>query len=125
LLANGLDQMTLPHAALPNDDQILFAADEVGPGQRLDLQPIDGTGIEQPIEVGQGLAFRETRIAKTVGDASLAALVGLLTQECPQEFQVRHPFSLGAGQHAVELVGPQWDAQRLEVVNDLLSQIPL
>jgi hypothetical protein len=45
LLAHGLDQMALPHAALADHDQILFPADEIGPGQRLDLEPIDGTAL--------------------------------------------------------------------------------
>ena len=93
-------------------------------GQRLDLHPIDGGGVELPIEVGQGLAFRETGIADAVGDAPLAALVGLLADQRPQEFQVRHPFALGAGQHGVELLGLQRDSQRLEVLKDLLAQFP-
>ena len=88
LLAHRLDQMAFPHAALADHDQILFPADEIGPGQRLDLEPIDGTSVEQPIEVGQCLALRETGIAKAVGDASLAALVGLLSDQRPEKLQV-------------------------------------
>ena len=63
LLADGLDEVALPHTALPDHDHVLFSADEIGPGQRLDLQPIDGTGIEQPIEIRQGFALCEAGIA--------------------------------------------------------------
>jgi len=62
-------------------NQVLFSAHEIGPGQRLDPQPIDGTGVEQPGEVGQGHARGEAGIADAVGDAPLTALVGLLADE--------------------------------------------
>ena len=64
-------------------------------GQRLDPHPIDGLGIELPIEVGQRLALGEPGLADAVGEAPLAALVGLLADQGPQEFQVRHPLALG------------------------------
>ena len=64
-------------------------------GQRLDSHPIDDLGIELPIEVGQGLALGEPGLANAVGETPLAAPVGLLVDQGPQEFQVRHPLALG------------------------------
>jgi hypothetical protein len=34
---------------------------------------------------------------------------------------MRHPLTLGVGQHGVELLGPQRDTQRLEILKDLLA----
>ena len=88
--------MAFSDTALSHPDQVLPTADELGPGQRLDPHPIDGLGIELPIEVGQGLALGEPGFANAVGETPLAARVGLLVDQGPQEFQVRHPLALGA-----------------------------
>ena len=56
------------------------------------------------------LLSREAGLADAVGDAPLAAPVGLLADQHPQEFQVRQPLALGARQHGVELLGPQGNA---------------
>jgi len=48
--AHGLRQKTFSHAALPYQDPIAPAADEVAGGQFLDLRPVDGR-IEGPVEL--------------------------------------------------------------------------
>ncbi len=57
--ADGLDQVAFPDTALSHPDQVLPAADELAPSQRLDPHSIDDLGIELPIEVGQGLVLGE------------------------------------------------------------------
>src|SRR5208283_6175978 len=92
--ADGLDQVAFPDTALSHPDQVLPAADELAPSQRLDPHSIDDLGIELPIEVGQGLVLGEPGRADALGETPLAASVGLLVDQGPQEFQVRHPLAL-------------------------------
>ena len=88
--------MALSDTALSHPDQVLPTTDELGPRQRLDSHPIDDLGIELPIEVGQRLALREPGYVNAVGETPFAASVGLLVDQSPQEFQMRHPLGLGA-----------------------------
>jgi len=88
--------VAFPDTALSHPDQVLPTADELGPGQRLDPHPIDDLGVELPIEVGQSLGLSEPGRADAMGEGPLAAPVGLLANQGPQEFQVRHPLALGA-----------------------------
>ena len=53
------------------------------------------SAFELPIEVGQGLVLGEPGLADALGETPLAASVGLLVDQGPQEFQVRHPLALG------------------------------
>ena len=94
-MADGLDQVAFPDTALSHPDQVLPAADELAPSQRLDPHSIDDRGIELPIEVGQGLVLGEPSRADALGETPLAVRVGLLVDQGPQEFQVRHPLALG------------------------------
>ena len=55
--ADALDQSAFAQAALADEDDVLFAADEVALGQRLDLQAWDG-GIEVPIEGAPAAGLR-------------------------------------------------------------------
>ncbi len=62
--AQCLQQITFADAAVADQDEVAFAADEVAGGQFLDLRPMDGT-LEVPVELLQQTGFAKTRLVDT------------------------------------------------------------
>jgi len=119
-LTDALDQITLTHATLADEDQILISADEVALGQCFDLRAIDG-GIEVPIELTERLEIAEPGIVDPPFDAPLTAQTGLIGKQPMQEVQVRQTGVLSVLKNRVELSGGDRDAQSGEVGQNLLT----
>ena len=92
--ANALDQPAFSQAGLPDEDDVLLAADEVALGQGLDLQAWDGR-VEVPVEGAQRERFAEVGVLDETFDAALAAQAGLIGEQAMQELQVRPAGVLG------------------------------
>src|SRR5262245_13747140 len=115
--------MALPYAALSHQDEVVVPPDELAAGQLLDAGPVDRLGVELPVERRQRLAVAEACLADSVGDAPLAALGRLLSDQAVQEFQVREAIAFDLGPDRVERFGTQWHLQGLKVGQDALTQV--
>src|SRR6202035_2639815 len=110
-------------SGMSRQDEILPAADEVAAGQVLDLDTLDGLGIEVPIEACQGFEFGEASFVDAAGQAAFAAQASLVGDETVQELQVGAAVLGSLGQGGVEVRGAQGDTQRAEVGQDALTQV--
>jgi hypothetical protein len=107
--ADTLDQMAFADSRLPDEDDVLLAADEVALGECFKLRAWD-RWIEVPVEGTERFQVAEVGIVDAVCDAAGAALAGLFGQQVVQEVEVRPAGLLGFGQSGIELRGGDGDA---------------
>src|SRR6266540_1284239 len=119
-LADALDQMTFPHAALADEDEVLMAAQEVAGSERLDLDTADG-GVEVPIELGERLKIAEAGALDTALEAAFAAQAGLVGEQAMEEVEVSQTSVLTLLEGGVELLGSHGDAQGRKVGENFVT----
>jgi len=103
------------YSALSYYGQVVLAADELPGRQLLHPCPIDGFGIELPVERRQRLTLPEARLADAVGNGALPPARCLLGNHQVQELQVGQALPLRTSQGRVEGLGPQRHLQRRAV----------
>jgi hypothetical protein len=114
--------MAFADAGLPNEDDVLAAADEVALGEGFELRAWDRR-VEVPVESTQRFEIAEVGILDAACDAAGAALAGLVGEQAMQEVKVGPASLVGLGEGGVELVGRDRDAQRGKVGEDLVTPV--
>jgi hypothetical protein len=120
LFADALDQMALAYSRLADEDDVLFAADEVALGECFKLRAWDGR-VEVPVESAERFEVAEVGILDAACAAAGAALAGLVGEQAVQEVEVRPAGFLGLGQGGVELRGGDGDTQGGAIGEDLVT----
>ena len=119
---DALDEPAFSEARLPDENDVLFAANEVTLGEGFDLHARDG-GVEGPVEGGERPGFAEAGVLDEPFDAALASQAGLIGEQSMEEVEVGEAGVLGVLQRRVELVGGHGDAKRGEVGEDLVTPV--
>src|SRR5271154_4263528 len=112
--------MAFADSRLPDEDDVLLAADEVALGEGFNLRAWERR-IEVPVEGTERFQIAEVGVVDAVCEAAGAALTGLFGQEVVQEVEVRPTGLLGFGQGGIELRGSDGDTQGGEVGKDLVT----
>jgi len=121
--SDSFQQVTLPDSALSCHEQVVPPADKVARREFLNLQTVDGLGIELPVEVFQGVHRREAGLTDPPFERSLASGFRRLAQDAFQELEVGPGPVFRLVQRLVEVRLSQDDPQRLQVLQDSRSPV--
>jgi hypothetical protein len=100
----------------------MAAATTVSPksGEVIDETPVDG-GLEPEVELGDGPAEREPRVARPGGESPVAGGVGLFGDEAGEELDAGPVVGAGGLGERREALGGRVELEVAEVVFDLLD----
>ena len=123
LLAQGLNNVTLPNSTPTQQDQIGSTPDEVSGSQLFDLPAVEGLGVELPVEAFQGFVLSEVRFPDAPLNGTFAASGGLLADELIEKIEIRELLFFGFREQYIQRFRPHRDTQSRKVVQAPITKI--